>query len=409
MPLFVCGKKVKSPRATVKVAFLHAYIAFQTTRSDDFLQWNEDLFFLLTQEAKSLKQRGFIIMGMGDFNTRVGQLKGLENNTPDTNRNSPMFFTFLKETNLLIINTLPLAQGLFSRFMDSSGRPGTKSLLDFGLIDHDFANTVTSFVIDEEARYEAGSDHALLECNLEFGTRPNLKWAFHEAIHYNITERTSFSDYQKCLDIEASAIPLHKFSELPTSQMLPHISESLNESAKKTFGLRMKKKKKGQTLPRTVISLIRNKNELICKLNDSKPSLTQAQIDEKENEIENLKTLVKENISTVKLQRRSKLRSKLLNADPTRKRFWRFIKHNIKSAGQISAVYNQTDNMVFEQHEIEDAILSHFENVFSGQRVPVYCQDNTPDQAALSLDEIKQMLGTSLLSSNHFEDKICAR
>ena len=53
-------------------------------------------------------------MGMGDFNTRVGQLKGLENNTPDTNRNSPMFFTFLKETNLLIINTLPVVQGLGS-------------------------------------------------------------------------------------------------------------------------------------------------------------------------------------------------------------------------------------------------------------------------------------------------------
>ena len=67
--------------------------------------------------------------------------------------------------------------------------------------------------------------------------------------------------------------------------------------------------------------------------------------------------------------------------------------------------------MVFEQHEIEDAILNHFENIFSGQRVPVYCQDNTPDQATLSLDEIEQMLGnnTSVLPSNHFEDKICAR
>ena len=112
---------------TVKVAFLHAYIACQTTRSDDFLQWNEDLFFLLTQEAKSLKQRGFIVMCLGDFNTRVGNLKGLDKNTPDTNRNSPMFFTFLKETNLLIINTLPVARGLFTQFMDSSGRPGTKS------------------------------------------------------------------------------------------------------------------------------------------------------------------------------------------------------------------------------------------------------------------------------------------
>ena len=68
--------------------------------------WNEDIFFLITQEAKKLKAEGFIILAMGDFNTRVGALKGLEENTPDTNRNSPMFFNFLQETNLLIINTL---------------------------------------------------------------------------------------------------------------------------------------------------------------------------------------------------------------------------------------------------------------------------------------------------------------
>ena len=396
---------------TVKVAFLHAYIACQTTRSDDFLQWNEDLFFLLTLEAKSLKQRGFIVMCLGDFNTRVGNLKGLDKNTPDTNRNSPMFFTFLKETNLLIMNTLPVARGLFTRFMDSSGRPGTKSLLDYGLIDHDFANTVTSFVIDEEARYEAGSDHALLQCLLEFGARPKIKWAFHEAIHYNITDRTSFTDYQSCLDIEASAIPLHKFSELPTDQMLPHISESLNTSAKKIFGLKIKKKKRGQALPKTVISLIRNKNDLVHKLNASKSNMTLPQINEMETEIESLKTLIKENITTVKIQRRAKLRSKLLHADPSRKRFWRFLKHNCKSAGQISAVNNQTETMVFEQHEIEDAILKHFEDIFSGQRVPVYSQESNPDQVALSSAELDQILGnnTPVFTANHFENKVCAR
>ena len=233
-----------------KVAFLHVYIACQSNKSEAFLGWNEDLFFLIAQEAKRLKQQGFIVLAMGDFNSRVGSLKGLEENTPDTNRNSPMFFNFLQEANLLIINTLPVAKGLFTRFMNTSGRPGSKSLLDYGLIDHNNANTVTSFVIDEEARYEAGTDHALLECILEFGSRPKVKWNFQDAIHYNITDSSSYTDYQNCLDLETASIPLNQFAELPVTEMLPHISESINTSAMRSFGLKVKKQKRGQKLPK---------------------------------------------------------------------------------------------------------------------------------------------------------------
>ena len=120
-----------------RCAFLHVYIACQSFTSDSFLKWNEDLFLLIKEEAIKLKQQGFLVLAMGDFNSRVGCLKGLEGNTPDHNQNTPMFLNFLKEVNLLIINTLPVAKGLFTRFMDSSSLSGTKSLLDYGLIDHD--------------------------------------------------------------------------------------------------------------------------------------------------------------------------------------------------------------------------------------------------------------------------------
>ena len=57
--------------------------------------------------------------------------------------------------------------GLFTRFMDNGNREGSKSLLDYGAIDNDHVHTVTSFTIDENARYSCGSDHALLECIIE--------------------------------------------------------------------------------------------------------------------------------------------------------------------------------------------------------------------------------------------------
>ena len=70
---------------TEKMAFLSVYIACQSQKNDGYLKWNEDLFNLLTMEAIRLRAQGFVIFCLGDFNSRVGQMAGLENNTPDTN------------------------------------------------------------------------------------------------------------------------------------------------------------------------------------------------------------------------------------------------------------------------------------------------------------------------------------
>ena len=72
---------------------------------------------------------------MGDFNTHVGWITGLEGTTPFIIKNSPMFFRFIREVNLIIINTLPLSQGLFTRFNDYGSSGGPCSILDYGLID----------------------------------------------------------------------------------------------------------------------------------------------------------------------------------------------------------------------------------------------------------------------------------
>ena len=105
---------------TQKCAFLHTYIACDTNKDDAFLQWNEDLFFLLSQEAMNLKRQGFVVIGMGDFNSRIGIRPGLEFNSPTMNRNAPMFLNFVSEINLMIMNTLPISKGTCTRFMDSS-------------------------------------------------------------------------------------------------------------------------------------------------------------------------------------------------------------------------------------------------------------------------------------------------
>ena len=123
-----------------------------------------------------------------------------------------------------------------------------------------------------------------------------------------------------------------------------------------------------------------------------------------------MKAEIKESLGTLRLHRRSRLRSKLLLADPTRKKFWRFLKGQIKAAGQISALTNKEKKMVFEQHEVEDAALDHFATIFQGQRVPIYLQDDKIDQIELTLLELDQILGDSptKFEPAQFEQEVCS-
>ena len=391
------------------VAFLHVYIACQSHKNYGFLQWNEDLFHLITQETIKLRKQGFTILALGDFNSRIGKVPGLEGNTPDTNLNTPMFLNFVASANLIIINSLPISKGIFTRFMDGSGRPGTKALLDYGLIDADHCHTVTSFVIDANARFDAGSDHALLEAILTFGPKASIQWSFQEAIQYNFKNNTSFTGYQTSLDLLSSSIPLSQFVNLSAEDMLPHIRDTINQSGKKTFGLKVKHKKTGQRLPRSIINLIRTKNEVSRSLQQAMSTFDTLATQTLSTQLMAIKLEIKSLICDLKLKRRHKLRSKLLRADPSRRKFWSFIRNQMKVAGAITGCYDITGKMVFDQAEIEAAVLAHFETIFQGKRSPVFFPDEQPDQMTLSDIEIQNILNQSSpnIPSTKFEDEVC--
>lgn len=351
-------------QAGSKCAFLHCYIACQSFTSDSFIEWNESLFKLITSEAIQLRRQGFAVVSMGDFNTRVGQLNGLEGNKPDTNRNFPMFMTFISEVNLFILNTLPLSKGLFTRFMGGHNDPEGASLLDYGLIDGDHVGNVCSFAIDDQARFDCGSDHALLECEILLDSQRQVQWAFHDVLQYNFNDNSDFSCYQKHLDDAVSSLSLTEFSKLDSAEMLSHLCESYSSSAKKAFGLKMKGKRKQRTsLPKDIISKIQVKNYLSRSINSAFLNQSPQYTADQEQELATLKMEIRNSISDFKLKKRHRLRSKLLRADPTRKRFWRFLKNQIKAAGQITALYKVTreffypNSMVIVKWPIEENYL----------------------------------------------------
>ena len=125
---------------------------------------------------------------------------------------------------MLIINTLPVSKGVFTRFDDFSG---SESLLDYALIDKGKAETVNTFVIDEHARFRCGSDHALLHCSVEFQHRPRANWQFKESFKYNIRGSTNYAIYRSNLDKALSSMSLHQFSQESAASKLHHITECI--------------------------------------------------------------------------------------------------------------------------------------------------------------------------------------
>ena len=125
----------------------------------------------MSQEIRLIREKGFMVLSVNDFNSKVGNIQGLEMNRPTRNLNGNMFLNFVSQSNLFILNTLPIAKGTFTRFVDDIGTPESMSLSDYGLVDHDKVHTVTSFAIDSEARHAYGSDHGLLVTTLTFSSR----------------------------------------------------------------------------------------------------------------------------------------------------------------------------------------------------------------------------------------------
>ena len=119
---------------------------------------------------------------------------------------------------------------------------------------------------------------------------------------------------------------------------------------------------------------------------------------------------IKDKIVKYKIQKRNRLRRNLLLADPTRRKFWRFLKGQLKGAGNITAATDATGNMVFGQEQIEDVVLQHFKNIFKGSRVPIPPYTLEQTQVDEAINEIDAMLNEDPIPISHtkFENEVCA-
>ena len=307
----------------------------------------------------------------------------------------------------MIINTLPVTKGLFTHFMN-----GRASVLDYGLIDEDHVSMVNSFVIDSHARYSCGSDHALLEASITFGPHVHhIPWKYTDVLKYNFNANSDFTSFKKHLDSYLSSIPISQFANLSTKEMLFNLTEWLNKAGKDSFGLKVPlKKKRGRRLPPDILKLIKIKNEIEELYQTALVGTIPEEIERLSSELKKIKADLQLKISKMKLKQRNYKRNNLLKNDPTRKKFWSFLRTRFKKTGSLSGCYDKHGKRVFKQEEIEAAIVDHFTDIFKGRKEPPssdslgsHSENNVTNEEyeALCGDEEKRC-------SNEFEKYVCS-
>ena len=387
-----------------RLAFLHVYMACQSSSDDGYLKWNDDLYQLLIEETQILRRQNFAVLALGDFNCKVGQMKGMELNTDQINNNTPKFLNFLQNTNLVVINTLPLTKGLFTHFMN-----GRASVLDYGLIDEDNVSLITSFVIDSNARYACGSDHALLEASINFGPKVSIPWKYNDILQYNFKTNSDFSIFKEHLDNYTAEVSLSQFDNLSTQQMLHQMTKWLNMAGKDSFGIKVPMKKRGRKLPKDILKILKLKNEVEEQYQRAVEERNQEESRKLSSKLNVLKTDLKTAIIKMKLKQRNFKRNQLLKNDPNRKKFWSFLRTKFKKTGTLSGCFDKHGKMVFKQREVEEAIVDHFKKVFHGRNKPPYeNSQNKSSKDEIRADEIKVICGDQQARRpDEFESEVC--
>ena len=153
--------------------------------------------------------------------------------------------------------------------------------------------------------------------------------------------------------------------------------------------------------------ILRYKNRLV---KDAANTVPGPEHQEKKKMIRQLQYEIKQSLGDIALRKRSKLRSRLLLADPNRKKFWRFLKFQMQGTRPITGIKNTDGKMLFQHEEIEDAITDHFANIFKGQRHPVFVDIGHKDQIDLAITDIDEILNDYCdeVPSKKYEDEVCS-
>ena len=153
----------------------------------------EEMYENIERQIEIAKQEKQKLLIMGDFNCKVGDV--IKGNNAEVSKSGTIFNQMIRRNKLLVLNSLESCKGIWTR-----EESGTRSVLDYIIIDQKDGSAVEEVMVDEEREYAPATIHkdSTTVTSDHKAIQAEMNWLI-EAPNKKATPRTTISKkgYQK--------------------------------------------------------------------------------------------------------------------------------------------------------------------------------------------------------------------
>ena len=360
---------VETKHSKTAVCGVYLGCQFSDDRNKD---WNEGMFWVLQQEALSLRSQGYRVQILGDFNAHIGcaEEQGVVGDNADVNKNGERFLSFLMTTDLSHVN-------------GALRRPGDVA------ISSEHMNAVVSMTVDENGLYGGGSDHNWIELVLvdeivklvTIDPRPRRKET------WNIKDDQDWSVFQAAV---LANMPADDVSNLDVDDLAALVASALRTAGMTSFGFKRQhsgKSMHSQTLPQPLVQALKQKLDLgsVWKSLSSSGNAAPGAIAAAESAYDDQAALVDGLFESLHSSRRARKwgpgrfigKSRRAVSD-----FWGAVTGKVLQSSEIRSVLSSGGVLMTGTDDIYREAEKHLCSVFQGSMAPL-----VPGHHSVSLDD----------------------
>jgi hypothetical protein len=230
--------KVKNPENN-KDQFVCTIYMGQSNKRDALA--NGELFSLITNESKMLKENGYDIMILGDFNAHMKKMEKDKKN--GNNKNGDELEKMVEELEVKIINKSEKCIGKWTWSKNNK-----KSIVDYVLACDKTKEKIQKMNIDDEGEYNILSDHNLIQIKLEIKAQKinrmkEQKWDIKDDTDWD-TYRVKTKEMMEKEKEKNNKIMYEKFVDILTEAGKESIGMKKGSKWNNNRSIRKKKKKR---------------------------------------------------------------------------------------------------------------------------------------------------------------------
>ena len=370
------GKSTSSPTAnetqwillettTSKMAIANVYLACQSSKNRNYLDWNMEIYNDLKADVGVLRDLNFAIFLVGDFNGWTGVQKGMEGNNPIVNENGKLLLDFINEEEMFMLNRLNTTNQVFTRVhYSNNGRLLSQSCLDYALISKESRIGKWTFnLVEANEKLGINTDHRLIKVTGEVNIIRKQKCKNRNKPKFkdeNMNDRYK-RKLKQCLQKKDRKC----FRSCSTTDQAHILHNAILEASKQTVGKpRPKTRNTNRRISHHTKRLLHEKRLIQDQIKEEgrTPDLIQDLVLKKQE--------VKDSILNGLVTHRKKVRLELALRDPTKKIFWKLTKRNPGKDQGITAVWGPDKKIIFDPPKVRKAVYESFKSRLNGADEP---------------------------------------